>query len=261
MPSTYDLGETPRRELHIFYILDTSGSMSGTPIATLNRAVSNTIDQIKQQADSNADALIKIAVMEFNSGFKWLQPRGPEELADFYWQPLEAGGLTDMGAALKELDSKLSRDAFLSSMTGAYLPVIIFMTDGYATDDYKKALEQIRQNKWFNRGTKIGFAVGDEADVGMIAEIVGNSEAVIQTTDLELFARMFRYVSVTSSMLCSTSRTSADAVSAGDIVKRAKKEFDMDFEEKEENPDSSDGKEKESTAEPEEDFFEWENAF
>lgn len=224
MPSLSEFEKTPRRELHVFYVLDTSGSMSGTPIATLNNAMTETVEVLRQQAKSNADALVKIAVLEFNSGCRWLQPKGPEEMEDFIWKDLKAGGLTDMGTALKELDSKLSRHAFLSSMTGAYLPVIIFMTDGYATDDYKKALEQIRKNRWFERGTKIGFAVGQEADVEMVTEIVGSSEAIVQTDDLELFARMLRFVSVTATMMCSKSRTSEEGgggngVPGEDIVK------------------------------------------
>lgn len=127
-----------------------------------------------------------------------------------------------MGAALKELDSKLSRHAFLNSMTGAYLPVIIFMTDGYATDDYKKALEQIRKNRWFDRGTKIGFAVGEDADVGMIADIVGTSEAVVQTDDLELFARMLKFASITATMMCSQSRTDDSGISGKVILDKAR---------------------------------------
>ena len=221
MPDIKDYKETPRRELHVFYVLDTSGSMSGAPIAKLNNAMTETVEVLRQQAKSNADALVKIAVLEFNSGCRWLQPKGPEEMEDFIWKDLKAGGLTDMGAALKELDSKLSRHAFLNSMTGAYLPIIIFMTDGYATDDYKKELEQIRKNRWFERGTKIGIAVGEEADVEMVTEIVGTSEAVAQTDDLELFARILRFASVTATMLCSQSQTSDREISGKVILKKA----------------------------------------
>lgn len=219
MPNIHDLGETTRRVLHIFYVLDTSGSMEGIRIATLNRAMRETLDVLKQKAQSNADALVKIAVLEFNSNVRWLNPAGPEAMEDFIWEDLKTGGLTSMGAALKELNTKLSRMEFLKSMTGAYLPVMIFMTDGHATDDYKLALNEISQNKWFARGTKIGFAIGDNPDTEMIANIVGTGEAVITTNDLTQFARHLRTVSVTASMLCSTSRTTADAVSGSRIVR------------------------------------------
>lgn len=220
MPSFNDLEEAPRRELTIFYVLDTSGSMAGEPIAQLNRAMEETVDILKNQARSNADAKLKIAVLEFSSECSWLNNQGPEDMEDFMWTDLRAGGLTQVGDVLTELDSKLSRSAFLQSMTGAYLPVIIFMTDGYATDEYDKALAKIRQNKWFARATKIGFALGDDADLKMISEVVGNCEAVVRTSDLEVFKKLIRFVSVTSSMMASTSRTSTDPLSGATILEQ-----------------------------------------
>jgi uncharacterized protein YegL len=165
--------------------------------------------------------------MEYNTQCRWVTSNGPEDLEeDFEYEYLEAGGLTEIGAALKELNQKLSRKEFLNSMTGALMPVIIFMTDGYATDDYKAALEEIRNNRWFARGTKIGFALGEDPDVAMLASIVGNSEAVIKTTDLELFKRLMKFVSVTASMLVSKSVTSDTASSGADIVKMAVEDGD-----------------------------------
>lgn len=222
MPSIADWKEPRRRVLYVFYVLDTSECMTGEPIAILNGAVTETLEALRQQAKNNADALVKIAVLEFSSGCRWMQPKDPEPLESFIWQDLKAGGLADMGAALKELDSKLSQREFLSSIINGYRPLIFFVTGSYATDDYKKALDQIRQNKWFARGTKIGFAIGAEADAAMIAQITGSYESVVQTDDLELFARLLKFASVTATMLCSQSQTSKDAVTGGDILDKAK---------------------------------------
>lgn len=115
----------------------------------------------------------------------------------------------------------------MKSLAGAYMPIIIFMSDGYATDNYKKQLDIIRQNKMFHRATKIGFAVGD-ADVKMIAEVVGNSEAVIRTTDLEVFAKLMRFVSVTSSVLRSQSSTQTEGTTGADVVKEAEEQGVVD---------------------------------
>lgn len=221
-------GGVPRKELHVFYVLDTSGSMEGTKISTLNHAMEETIEALKTLAKGHGDAKLKIAVMEFNTGCKWITSNGPEDLEeDFEYEYLEAGGLTDIGAALKELNSKLSMHEFLGSITGALMPVIIFMTDGYATDEYTKALEEIRNNRWFVRGTKIGFALGEDPDVKMISSVVGNSEAVIKTSDLDLFKRLMQFVSVTSSMLVSKPSTSETSLSGADIVKMAKSDLNI----------------------------------
>ncbi len=218
MPNISEMSGAPRRELHVFYVLDTSGSMEGLRIATLNRAMTETVTVLQEQALRNADAQLKIAVLEFNTIPRWLNPAGPERMEDFIFENLTAGGLTEVGAALEELGSKLSREKFLKSMTGAYLPIIIFMTDGYATDDYTAELSKIQKNRWFASSVKIGFAIGDEPDANMIAQIVGNSEAVIQTDDLALFARLLKWASVTASMMCSKSHTSYDIITGGDII-------------------------------------------
>lgn len=227
MPDINKFTETPRRELSIFYVLDTSGSMAGTPVAVLNSAMTETAEVLKQQAKNNADVKLKIAVLEFNSRCRWIQQDGPEEIEDFCWVDLEAGGTTDISAALKELDSKLSKNAFLNSVTGSYLPIIIFMTDGCATDprdQYNTALKEIRENKWFKNATKIGFAIGNEANNRMISEITGTSEAVIKTNDLELFARLVKFVSVAAYMLNITPETSSEKTSGKDVAARALEE-------------------------------------
>lgn len=220
MPNINELEAMPRRELTIFYVLDTSGSMEGAPVGTLNTAMRETVDILSEQAASNADALLKIAVLEFNSGADWLNKSGPEEATDFIWNDMSSGGLTDVGEALKELNDKLSKNKFLSSATGAYLPIIIFMSDGEATDNYTSALEEIRKNKWFARATKIGFALGENPDKKMIAEVVGSTEAVLATSDLDTFERLIKFVSTTSSMMCSSTETSQGDVTGADIVSK-----------------------------------------
>lgn len=221
MPSFGDLGSVPRRELHVIYVLDTSGSMSGLPIQRLNRAMDATVDALRQMARHNGNALVKIAVMEFNSQCRWVQPAGPEDLDDFFWSDLTASGMTYMGTALKELNTKLSTKEFMSSATGAFLPVIIFMTDGYANDDYETELAKIMQNSWFRKATRVGFAIGRNPDVQMIAKLVGDTEAVIRTEDLGVFARLLRFVTVSASMLASTSHTTSSAASGSAAVQQA----------------------------------------
>ena len=185
-----------RRVQHIFYVMDTSASTQGETISALNRAMEKTVEALKDEAKGNLDAEFKIAVLEFSSGCKWMESQIPERVEDFVWKPLTVGGMTDVGCALKELNSKMSRDAFLKTTAGCYLPLIIFMTDGSSTDDYKKPLEEIRKNMWFSRAVKIGFAIGDNPDVDMVADIAGSDEAVVKSSDLSVFVKMLKFFSI-----------------------------------------------------------------
>ena len=84
MPGMDDFGATPRKALPIFYLLDTSGSMYGTPIGTLNSAMGETMEALKDLAKSNADAQLKIGVLEFNSSVRWKNPGGLQDVEDFF---------------------------------------------------------------------------------------------------------------------------------------------------------------------------------
>lgn len=214
-----ELEAVSRPLLPIIFVLDTSGSMSGQPISMLNHAMEEVKNILERFASSNSDALLKIGVLQMSSGARWMQPQGLEEFEDFVYSPLKAGGLTDMGAALLELDSKLSRKTFLLSTTGWCKPVIIFMTDGQPTDNWEEPLKNLKaNNSWYKNSIKIGFAVGDGADVKVLSEIVGNSEAVIQVDELETFNILLQKVAINSAMIGSKSHVAGETPSSKEIV-------------------------------------------
>lgn len=221
-----DQKPTSRPLLPVIFVLDTSGSMSatadgGTPISILNRTMEETIRILGGFARSNADVLLKFGVLQFDSNVKWMQPKGLEEFEDFVYQPLTAGGLTSLGAALTELDSKLSRSAFLTSTTGHCSPIIIFMTDGAPTDKWSDPLKKlVRSNTWYQNAIKIGFAVGALAKTDVLTQVVGNPEAVIQTNDLQLFSRLLSKAALNSAMIGSRSHLPEESEDGGEVVKK-----------------------------------------
>lgn len=212
-----------RRVLPVFYVLDTSGSMEGEPIERLNAAMEETIVILKDLAYHNGDAQVKVGVLSFNTEVRWMQPEGPEDMEDFVWEPLSAGGLTRMGAAVSELNRCLAPDEFLRSSTGCLMPVIIFMTDGYANDDYVTALNEALQNKQFKYATRVGFAIGRAPDVDMLAQLTGSPDAVICTDDLDQFSMLIKFVSETATKVASVTRGTELDDLAPQIVGAAKK--------------------------------------
>lgn len=230
---------TTKKELHIFYVLDTSGSMSGAPIGALNDAMRSTVDELRKKDGEKAD--LRIAVMEYNSNTRWITQgnNGVENLQDFFWTDLQAGGLTYLGAALKELNTSLSRNEKMKSDTGNKIPVIIFMSDGYPNDDWQEGFRIVSENKWYKAAIKIAFALGDDADVDVLAKIIGvnkdgtikpNYEAVIKTNDLQVFANMIQAVSVTASLAASTSQMVGSEVTSEGIVENVMgKDVDRDI--------------------------------
>lgn len=62
--------EVPRRTMVVFFIVDTSGSMQGAKIGAVNSAIEEVLPEIAKISDENADAEIKIAVLDFSTDAK-----------------------------------------------------------------------------------------------------------------------------------------------------------------------------------------------
>lgn len=196
--------EVPRRTMILFFLVDTSGSMSGSKIGTVNTAIENVLPELQDLSASNADAQVKIAVMEFSTGIKWMYD-SPIDAENFRWNYLEAGGLTSFGEACEELNNKLSRSAFMSDASGSFAPAIFLMSDGEPTDNYQKSLDKLKQNNWFKKAIKVALAIGDGANQIVLQEFTGNSEAVLTAHTPEILMKMIQFVSVRSSEIGSRS--------------------------------------------------------
>ena len=113
----------------LFFLADTSGSMSGNKIGALNDAITNIMPMISEISNTNPDAEIKVAALQFSSGTSWLYDE-PKSASDFIWQDQSAGGLTSLGEACIQLEKVLHRDGFMKSASGSYAPVVILLSDG-----------------------------------------------------------------------------------------------------------------------------------
>ncbi len=207
----WDIDSVPRRVMPLIFLVDTSGSMSGAKIASLNTAVREALNDVGEISRNNSDAQIKVAALEFSSGISWMYPQ-PQDSETFVWQDLEAGGLTSFGEALNELNSKLSKShGFMAEPTGSRAPAIILLSDGEPTDEYKHALEKIKGNPWFKVGVKVAIAIGDDANTGILAEFTGNIESVITVHTVDQLKKIIHTVSVTASQVASKSSTVPDS--------------------------------------------------
>lgn len=215
MPNPFDIvNEVPRKVLTLFYLVDTSGSMSGSKIAALNTAVRETLPIIEEISATNSDSKIKIAVLEFSSGCEWMYPT-PREIEDFEWIDLEAGGLTSLGEAYENLSQKLSHShGFMQEATGSFAPVILLLSDGVPTDDAEHGLQKLKANKWFNVATKVAIAIGNDTRTQSLIDFTGNDEAVLTVHTIDELKKMIRMVSVTASRVNSkTTSVGKDAPS------------------------------------------------
>ncbi len=208
--------EVNRRTMVLFFVVDTSGSMGGSKIGTVNSAIEEIVPELKEISEKNADAKIKVATLAFSTGAHWVDS-APVAAENFRWNYLDANGVTDLGEACNQLNEKLSRNAFMSETTGSFAPAIFLMSDGEPTDNYKHGLDKLKQNSWFKKAIKVAVAIGDDANQNVLADFTGNNEAVITVHKPEALKKWIQFVSVTASEIGSKSSNAGtgDSSSSG----------------------------------------------
>ncbi len=213
-----DAVSVPRRTMTLFFLIDTSGSMYGNKIGAVNDAIVNVLPMLEDISSSNADAEIKVAALEFSNNTKWLYNE-PKSVEDFKWIDVQAGGLTSLGEACLELNSKLSRSGYMKSASGSYAPAIILLSDGSPTDNFDGGLQSLQGNNWFKNAIRIAIAIGDDADLDVLARFTGNSEAVIKVQNIDALKQIIRIVAVTSSQIGSKSSTTGGTSKQDQVIK------------------------------------------
>lgn len=213
----------PRRKMTLFFLIDTSGSMLGSKIGSVNDAIENVLPIIGEISDENPDAEINVAALEFSTGTRWLYDE-PKDAKEFIWQQVEAEGLTSLGEACEELNKKLSRTGgFMSSPSGCYAPAIILLSDGGPTDNFEKGLKLLQGNSWFKNAIKIAIAIGDDADKEVLRQFTDAQEAVITVHSIEALKTMIRIIAITSSQIGSKSTSATDATKQEQVIEEVNK--------------------------------------
>lgn len=181
------------RPLHFIWLVDASGSMRDDgKIQAVNNSIRDTIPLMRQVADDNPNARVLVRAVAFSSGARWHVEK-PTPLDDFSWQDVGAGGLTDLGKALRLVAAQL---AIPPMEERALPPVLVLLSDGQPTDDYKGGLEALLEEPWGRSSVRIGIAIGRDVDLEVLQEYIGDPAIrPLQANNPEALVRSIRWAS------------------------------------------------------------------
>ena len=208
-------GESRRRKMNLFYLVDISGSMCGDKIESVNQVMPEAIKIVSEiSADNKDNAEIAVSALFFSNGTKWMYPEAIDS-EDFKWIDQKAWGGTDLGEACIELEKALHREgpkAQLKSTSGHKNPAIILLSDGEPTDNYELGLEQLKKNNWFKSASKVSFGIGKDYNLDNLVKFTGSKELVIEVVDVESLKGMIKMVSAIVSKVGSQSASAKSNV-------------------------------------------------
>lgn len=164
------LGNMGARDLHLFFLIDASDSMSyGGKAETLNNAIREAIPHIREVA-KEAEGSIKVHALSFSTGAKWIVNN--VDINNFTWENVVTKGVTDMGRGFEMLSEKLASD--FQGERG-YQPIMILLSDGLPTDKYEEGLNQLKNTYWGGKAIRIAIAIGSETDMDVLQDFIGDS--------------------------------------------------------------------------------------
>lgn len=198
------------RRLPVYNLLDTSGSMRGEPIHSVNVGLQSMFSALRQ--DPYALESVYLSVITFDIEAKVYLPLTPLDQVQIPDLDVPNVGATFMGAALELLAQEVQQNVQKSSndVKGDWRPLLFLMTDGSPSDVY--AYQQIVPTiKQLNFATIVACAAGPKAKTESLLQLT-YQVVVLDTMDSNSFASFFKWVSA-SVVAGSSSAGVSDSIS------------------------------------------------
>ena len=181
------------RRLPVYILLDTSGSMRGEPIHSVNVRLQSMLSALRQ--DPYALESVHLSVITFDLEAKVYLPLTPLDQVQIPDLDVPSAGATFMGAALELLAQEVGQHVQKSTddVKGDWRPLLFLMTDGSPSDvyAYQQMLSTIKQ---LNFATIVACAAGPKAKTESLLQLT-SQVVVLDSMDSNSFASFFKWVS------------------------------------------------------------------
>ncbi|MDE5643231.1 MAG: VWA domain-containing protein [Muribaculaceae bacterium] len=178
------------RRLPIYFLVDISESMVGTPVEQVQEGMRTIIQNLR--VDPYALETVFVSIIAFAGKAKVLSPL--TELYKFYPPIFPIGGGTSLGKGLECLMDDMDRNIQKTTLEqkGDWKPIIFLFTDGNPTDDYAAAFRRWN-DKYRRHCSLVAVSIGDNVNVKTLAQITDDI-LLLKETDPESFSKFFKWI-------------------------------------------------------------------
>lgn len=180
------------RRLAVYLLIDTSGSMHGEPIESVNIGLRTLLSSLRQ--NTYARESIHMCIVTFDSLINEVLPLTPLNNIQLPEITCPKSGGTFLGEGLEVVFQKVKNDFVESTpdKEGDWKPVLIIMSDGKASDSlaYEEVIPKIKSLPFSNI---IACAAGPKSVPDQLKELTSNVVS-LDTMDSSTFSTFFKWV-------------------------------------------------------------------
>ncbi|MBN2824427.1 MAG: VWA domain-containing protein [Campylobacterales bacterium] len=179
------------RYLPVYLLIDSSGSMNGEPIHSVNEGLRMMLSALRH--DPYALETVKLSLTTFDNEVKEIFPLTPIEDIVFEEIVPPKSGATHLGAALEHLINQYHQDIKQNEGKNNFSPMLFLMTDGKPSDLqlFRQMSEKIKTLKF---GAIVGCVAGPKAKREYMEQFA-DPVVSLETTDSSAFSAFFKWVS------------------------------------------------------------------
>ena len=181
------------RKLPVYLLIDSSGSMNGEPIISVNEGLRALLSALRQ--DPYALETVMLSVITFDRNVKEILPLTAVEDVQLDDIVPPISGPTHLGEALEYLIARYHKDIKRKSKSskGDFSPMLFVMTDGKPSD-IQLFNEKAKEIKQLSFASIIGCVAGPKAKK---EELLKFADPVVslESNDSSSFSAFFKWVS------------------------------------------------------------------
>lgn len=183
------------KPLPVVLLLDTSGSMYGDKISSLNDAVRKMLATFRKEESQASEFLVSIITFGGTAALF----RSPAPASELAYTDLYADGRTPLGAAIDVAKELI--EGREETPSRAYRPLIVLVSDGVPTDEWESKLDHFVQDGRSAKCDRMALGIGKEAYAGpgratLERFIAGTGHQVFEAEDAGEIHKFFKFVTM-----------------------------------------------------------------